>query len=29
MRGVRDVYLTFKSGQLWDFINISWFRFGH
>jgi hypothetical protein len=29
LSGVHDVYLTFKSGQLWDFININWFRFGH
>jgi hypothetical protein len=28
-KGVHDVYLTFKSDQLWDFININWFRFGH
>jgi hypothetical protein len=27
--GVHDVYLVFKSDQLWDFININWFRFGH
>lgn len=26
--GVHDVYFTFKSDQIWDFININWFRFG-
>lgn len=29
LTGVHNVYLTFKSDQLWDFININWFRFGH
>ncbi|MCO5999590.1 carbohydrate-binding protein [Actinoallomurus rhizosphaericola] len=27
--GVHNVYLRFKSDQIWDFININWFCFGH
>ncbi|MCO5969096.1 carbohydrate-binding protein [Actinoallomurus soli] len=27
--GVHDVYFSYVSNQLWDFININWFRFGH